>query len=126
MLLGINPALYCFLLLGLFLQIFMFINEKSTEGYGKERQQASKRALIFFFSFIFPFVIVISLSMASAIYVTSLVQDREFKLRYLLNFTGVSSSAYILGLLFADILFFMVPSSLFVGGSWVMEFQGFY
>jgi len=63
-------------------------------------------------SMIFPAVIVISLTFSSAIFITTLVQDRQMGLRTILRFTGATSHAYILGLLVADMVIFMIPCSM--------------
>jgi hypothetical protein len=57
----------------------------------------------------FPFFILFSIYAFSGIYVVTTVQDREEKLRYLLNFSGMRSSAYYLGLLLAEVIIFLFP-----------------
>ena len=47
--------------------------------------------------------------LSSGIFVFTPVEDRESKLRYLLNFAGMRSSSYYIGLLLADIVIFMIP-----------------
>jgi hypothetical protein len=51
--------------------------------------------------------------MATFVCVT-LVTDRFEDLRYLLNFSGVKSSAYILGISLADTLLCLIPNILFI------------
>ena len=46
---------------------------------------------------------------SSSLYVISTVQDREMKLRYLLNFAGMMSTPYFLGMFMAELLIFMIP-----------------
>jgi hypothetical protein len=43
-----------------------------------------------------------------------LITDRFEDLRYLLNFVGVKSSAYILGITLADTLLCVVPNIIFI------------
>ena len=44
----------------------------------------------------------------------TLITDRFEDLRYLLNFVGVKSSAYILGITLADTLLCVVPNIIFI------------
>jgi hypothetical protein len=44
----------------------------------------------------------------------TLITDRFEDLRYLLNFAGVKSSAYILGITLADTLLCLIPSIIFI------------
>lgn len=53
------------------------------------------------------------------------VKDREDGLRYLLNFAGISSFSYYLGLFFADIIIFTVPTMLIVILSFILGVETF-
>ena len=44
----------------------------------------------------------------------TLITDRFEDVRYLLNFSGVKSSAYILGITLADTLLCVVPNIIFI------------
>lgn len=46
---------------------------------------------------------------SSSLYVISTVHDREMKLRYLLNFAGMQSTPYFLGIFLAELLIFLIP-----------------
>jgi hypothetical protein len=50
----------------------------------------------------------------SGVYLITSVTDRQEKLRYLLNFGGMRSIPYYLGLFLADYLIYFIPSALFV------------
>jgi len=52
--------------------------------------------------------------MSGSIFAITEVKDREDGLRYLLNFTGISSTAYFLGLVMADFLLYLLPVALLV------------
>ena len=52
---------------------------------------------------------VLSFVWSSALYVISIVHDREMKLRYLLNFAGMMSTPYILGMFLAEFVIFLIP-----------------
>ena len=52
--------------------------------------------------------------LTSGVYLITSVTDREEKLRYLLNFGGMRSVPYFLGLFAADYVIYFIPSSLFV------------
>jgi hypothetical protein len=46
---------------------------------------------------------------SSAFYSITAVRDRELKLRYLLNFAGISSPAYFMGIFLSEWILFMIP-----------------
>jgi len=54
------------------------------------------------------------------------VQERENKLRYLLNFTGIDSVAYIMGYLLGDLTIFLLPSVVFTMTAYILQIDGFY
>jgi hypothetical protein len=56
----------------------------------------------------------IGLALCSGVFVLCPVNDREFKLRYLLNFIGMKSMPYYLGNLIADMTLYMVPAIGFI------------
>jgi len=74
----------------------------------------------------YPGLIVLSLTLTCSPSAASLVQERELKLRYLLNFTGIDSVAYILGNFLADIVIFMLPSAIFTVIALILKIDGFY
>jgi len=51
------------------------------------------------------------------------VVDREHKLRYLLNYGGMKSFSYVLGITLADWLIFTIPSFLFTSLVWIMDIK---
>jgi hypothetical protein len=53
------------------------------------------------------------------------VKDREDGLRYLLNFAGISSFSYYLGLFLADLIIFTVPTILIFILSYVLQVETF-
>jgi len=63
---------------------------------------------------VYPLLIQISLILASGLYVSTLVQEREVGMRYLINFQGIGNSAYVCGISFADILISFIPCALLV------------
>lgn len=52
----------------------------------------------------FPIFLEIGFILSGGLYITTFMKDRFDGLRYILNFTGIKSSAYILGLQFADLI----------------------
>jgi ABC-type multidrug transport system permease subunit len=68
----------------------------------------------------FPTLLVISVLTSSGLYVVTPVKDREDKLRYLLNFAGISSGAYYIGLYTADLILFIVPCFLIMIVSFIL------
>jgi hypothetical protein len=55
-------------------------------------------------------VVAFSLIFSSGLFVITTVKDREDKLRYLLNFAGISSLAYYWGIFMADLILFVIPT----------------
>jgi hypothetical protein len=53
------------------------------------------------------------------------VKDREDGLRNLINFAGISSLSYYLGLFFADLIIFTVPTILIVILSSILKVESF-
>ena len=58
---------------------------------------------------VFPIFVTIGIITSTGAYVYNPVADREEKLRYLLNFAGMRSTSYYLGMFFADIIIFTIP-----------------
>ena len=58
----------------------------------------------------FPLFVAVSLILSSGLFVITTVKDREDKLRYLLNFAGISSVAYYWGIFMADLILFVIPT----------------
>lgn len=68
----------------------------------------------------FPIMVAIALILSSGLFVITPVKDKEDKLRYLLNFTGISSTAYYMGIFLADLILFIVPTIMIVILSFVL------
>lgn len=62
----------------------------------------------------FPILITLGIVFSNGLFVMTPVKDREEKLRYLLNFAGMRSSAYYLGFLLADVIIYCIPQVLLV------------
>jgi hypothetical protein len=56
----------------------------------------------------FPILNNLGLLVTCGVFVFTPVEDRELKLRYLLNFAGMRSSAYYIGYFFADWIIFSI------------------
>lgn len=56
----------------------------------------------------------LSIVISGALFVITPVKDREDGLRYLLNFAGISSHAYYMGIFLADMVLFVIPCALIV------------
>lgn len=83
------------------------------EKNGGEVEDADKVLKIVVEKF-FPFMIPIGMILASGLYCITVVRDRQMGLRYLLNFAGMMSSSYYLGLLMADLVIFAITCILLV------------
>lgn len=57
----------------------------------------------------FPIMAFVGVITTVALFFLTPVQDKEDRLRYLLNFAGMRSSSYFLGLLMGDIVIFTLP-----------------
>jgi hypothetical protein len=57
----------------------------------------------------FPLLEVLGITLSAGLYSWGVVVDREEKLRYLLNFAGMRSSSYFIGLFLSDIIIYAIP-----------------
>lgn len=64
------------------------------------------------YQYAFPTLQSLGLSFGTMSFVQSPVTDREEKMRYLLNFAGMRSSAYYLSFMFADVIIYLIPQLL--------------
>ena len=60
-------------------------------------------------NFLLPVFSLMGILVTCGLYVVTPTEDRELKLRYFLNFSGMQSTAYFLGFMFADFLIFTLP-----------------
>lgn len=74
---------------------------------------------------ILPVVMLIAVMTSSSLYVITPVKDRQDKLRYLLNFAGISSHAYYFGIFLADMVLFTIPCSLIVTLAYAFQIEAF-
>jgi hypothetical protein len=74
---------------------------------------------------VFPVLLVVSVLTSSGLYVVTPVKDRQDKLRYLLNFAGISSPAYYIGLYFADFILYLFPCILILILSFILQIDTF-
>ena len=74
----------------------------------------------------FPALVIISIVTSGGLFIVTPVQDREEKLRYLLNFSGISSFAYFTGLFLGDLVLFVIPCVAVLGLSYVLKIDTFY
>mmetsp|Transcript_41166 Transcript_41166/g.62606 ORF Transcript_41166/g.62606 Transcript_41166/m.62606 type:complete len:117 (+) Transcript_41166:2526-2876(+) len=77
------------------------------------------------YNYVFPFLIMLSILISSGVYVISPVLDREEKLRYLLNFAGMRSASYYIGLWIGDTFIYIIPTAILIGGAWALQLEGF-
>ena len=68
---------------------------------------------------------IISIAFSSALLVKTPVKDREDKLRYLLNFAGITPVSYYLGLFIADVILFIVPMCLIILLAVIFQLESF-
>ena len=75
----------------------------------KEDNTMSVDQTAYWIKMLFPIYISFGIILSTGLFATTIVADREQKLRYLLNFAGMRSSSYFWGFVFADWFVFMVP-----------------
>jgi hypothetical protein len=71
----------------------------------------------------FPIFVSFALVFSSGLFVVTSTKDREDKLRYLLNFSGISSAAYYIGLFFADMMLFIVTTICIIVLSYILKIE---
>ena len=98
--------------------IYVMIINSITKSAGKELQNI-------LITILFPVLLVLGICITSGVYLITSVADRSEKLRYLLNFGGMRSIPYFLGLAAADYLIYFIPSTLFVVLVKVLNIQAF-
>jgi hypothetical protein len=67
----------------------------------------------------------LAILISSGLFVLTPVKDREDKLRYLLNFAGITSHAYYVGLFLADFILFTIPCALVVALAYAFKIEAF-
>ena len=63
---------------------------------------------------VFPTLLIISIAISSGLFIITPVTDRQDKLRYLLNFAGITPFSYYMGLFLADCILFITPCILII------------
>jgi len=64
--------------------------------------------------FLFSLWMLIGFCVCSGVFVLATSSDREFKLRYLMDFVGIKSLAYYLGNFLCDFILFIMPTIAFI------------
>ena len=62
----------------------------------------------------FPLLINIGFVTSSGVYLITTVKDRQDKLRYLLNFGGMRSLSYYIGIVLADFTLYLLPTAVVI------------
>ena len=70
-------------------------------------------------------MLIISIAFSSALFVITPVNDRQEKLRYLLNFAGITPFSYYMGLFLADAILFIVPCILIIVLATIFQLESF-
>jgi len=73
----------------------------------------------------FPTFVIMGIVFSAGAFIITLVKDREEKLRYLLNFAGIRSPSYILGLYLADYILYFIPISTLMAVSKALDMEVF-
>lgn len=62
---------------------------------------------------------------SSGVYLITTVKDRQDKLRYLLNFGGMRSFSYYIGIVLADYLLYVGPTCVFILVVYILDITAF-
>ena len=71
----------------------------------------------------FPGLVIAGIVFSCGVFVLTPVKDKEDKLRYLLNFAGIRSISYYLGIFLADILLYCLPISVLILMSYILSIK---
>ena len=122
----LNVQMVVFILIQVvFLQTILQLGFRIATG-GQSGQDVFSKIQEVVLQLAFPGLVQISIVMSSSLFVVTPVQDREEKLRYLLNFSGISSFTYYVGLFLADMILFMIPCILVLVLSYLLNIESFY
>lgn len=108
-----DPRLWLLLTSPFVTAIFSFLILKGTSNITADSED-ERRLLTFVNGLMFTVWMLIGFCVCSGIFVLAPVSDREFKLRYLINFMGMRSYSYFIGNFLTDIILFMVPTIGFI------------
>ena len=75
---------------------------------------------------LFPIFVGLGITISSGVFITTIVKDKEEKLRYLMHFAGMRPAAYYIGTCFADLTLFSIPIGLLMLMSYLMSIEAFY
>lgn len=73
----------------------------------------------------FPFLVLGGIAFSQGAFILTSVKDKEDKLRYLLNFAGMSSFSYWIGMFLADIILYLIPITLLIIFSFILSIKQF-
>lgn len=107
-----EPRMWFLLLSPFVTAIFSFVLINGTDFSTAEVGGIDSSAV--FDATMFAIWMCLGFAVSAGLFVLGLVGDREYKLRYLLNFIGMKTFPYILGNLLFDFLIYLVPSLGFV------------
>lgn len=91
----------------------------------KDANEDTKKILLIVISFLFTLWMLIGFCICSGIFILSPCSDREFKLRYLMNFMGIKPLSYYLGNYAADLILFLIPTLAFVALLFPLKVEAF-
>jgi hypothetical protein len=73
----------------------------------------------------FPILVLLGILFSQGAFILTSVKDKEDKLRYLLNFAGMNSFSYWVGMFLADIILYIIPISLLIIMSFILSIKEF-
>jgi hypothetical protein len=93
--------------------IFSFCIVGGVANFDKDDEEMQK-IMILVNGIMFSIWMLIGFCTCSGIFILSPISDREFKLRYLMNYIGMQPLAYYIGNFISDYTLFMIPTLGFI------------
>lgn len=118
------PVVFIMTFMITFITYFQVLT-KLIDKNGGDISEADK-ALKIILETVFPFLIPFGIVISSGLYCVTPVRDRELGLRHLLNFAGMRSSSYYLGLMMAELVIFTIPCILLFVIAYLTDLEQFY
>lgn len=108
-----EPRLWILIASPFITAIISFLIINNLVDYSQD-EQMKQVGLILLNGILFSMWLLVGFATGSGIFIVGLVQDREFKLRYMMNFIGLRTFPYFIGNFLLDFSLFMIPTSAFI------------
>lgn len=105
--------------------IFSFLILNNFMPKGNPHNPDEQKVWLLVTGFLFSLWMLIGFCICSGAFVLASASDREFKLRYLMNFMGISSFSYYIGNFLCDLILFTMPTLAFIALLFPMDIKAF-